>query len=79
MRVDFEFGWDEFFEAALHGENILAGGDFGAIRYSKDMRIHCDCRFAKCRVEHHIGCFATDAGKRLERLACAWYLAGVLL
>ena len=66
-------------ELRLDGINGLAGRESGAVGDAKDMRVNGESLFAERGVEHDIGGFAANAGKRLQFLARLRHFAAMLV
>jgi hypothetical protein len=62
MRIATERLRHDGFEFCFNVVDGLAGREAGAITDSKDMRVDCECLFAKCGIEDDISGLAPDAG-----------------
>ena len=65
-------------ELVLDRAHCAAGREAGPVRDAKDVRVDRDRRLAERRVQDDVRGLAADAGQRLERLAIARHLAGML-
>jgi len=65
----------DLFELRLDFLHRFARREAGAIADPEHMRVDCECLFAEGGVEHHVGGFAADPGKRLQLLARSRHLA----
>ena len=63
-----------FVQRLFNGQNRFARCQASTISDTKNVGIDGKSLRPKCGVHHNIGCFATDSGKRLERVAIGRHL-----
>ena len=75
MGVALKGGGDVVLDRALDSQNILAGGDAGAVAKAEDMGIDRLCGHAEPDIQNHIGGLATDTRQALQGGARRGHLA----
>ena len=78
VRVTAEWLRHNSFELGFNLVDVLARREAGAIADAEHVRVDRERLFAKGRVEHHVGGFSPDAGKRLEFLPSPRNFAAVI-
>jgi hypothetical protein len=66
-------------QALLDFDDVLAGGEAGAVGEAEDVGVDGHRRFAEDGVEHHVGGLAADAGQGFEGVAVVGHFAAVAL
>lgn len=77
VRIEQILLGHELDQPAFHLQNILAGGDVGAVADPEDMRVHRHGELVESGVEHDVGGLAADAGQGFQVLAIVRHLAAM--
>jgi len=75
MGILSEFLRDEFHQLVLDFDDVLAGGDAGAVGDPEDMGVHRDGRFAERGIEDHVRGFPAHSRQALQVFAPARHFA----
>ena len=69
-----KLGWHDFEQLVFYLSNGLARCQACSVRHAEDVGIHRDGGMSECRIEHHVGCLATDTGQGFESCPVFRYL-----